>query len=818
MKTLDFELKVGVPDGRSVPVSVLGSPAGEGQVDMTFPYDSLALENRLQALQLALLAGGPTRRRLIPEHERAVQTFGSEMFDALFTGDIRSLFDRSRQEAIRQGADLRIQLRFETADMASLPWEFLYDPRRAEYLCLSTTTPVVRYVELAEPLEPFAVTPPLRLLAMASSPSDLPALDVGQERARMEAALGDIGDRFELHWVEGQTWRDLQAALRHGPWHAFHFVGHGGFDTNLGEGVIALTDEKGGTHRLGATDLGRLLGDHTSLRLAVLNACDGARADRLDVFSSTAAVLVRRGTPAVVAMQYEITDTAAVELSRAFYGALAGGLPVDEALGEARKSVALAVPGTLEWGTPVLYLRAPDSRIFAIDSHALAPLRPRPTRASATTPDPAVGSAEPLPVTAAATGPAAAGLSAPTAPPAGPAVVTAVGAAAGAAASTVGAPTSGGTGTGTGDGSGGTGTGTGDGHGSPPGGRRTVLLAGAGAAVLVVVVLALVLTRQREPSGIGTFDLAVDRDGGFVTHSVEVPKNRILLVEVNPSDDLDPDLAAGTDAVNGRDLAVYLKDAGFDRGRFRGLLADYGYDPSGSVVVARIDERAAGERERLLVTAPHGGRFDIVVAGAEDTSGDFALEVEAVDFEADRDGEVYVDDLVDAAVVRRFLSADARTDLAENGSIQQGFFADEGEFTDEGEGDGTGEADADDVLHQQVTVPGNVEWTDAGIDILADYQLAFQASGRIRDDVQGKPEQSFGPDGFEDTEGVHSGDPYRQFNHAVLLARIGEEGTPFVVGSGTEVTTEEEGRLFLGINDGRFDDNDGSYDVLIRVM
>ena len=51
--------------------------------------------------------------------------------------------------------------------------------------------------------------------------------------------------------------------------------------------------------------------------LRPLQAAARARGDEADVFSSTAAALVRRGTPAVVAMQYEITDEAAIEFLQA---------------------------------------------------------------------------------------------------------------------------------------------------------------------------------------------------------------------------------------------------------------------------------------------------------------------------------------------------------------------------------------------------------------------------------------------------------------------------------------------------------------------
>jgi WD40 repeat protein len=170
----------------------------------------------------------------------------------------------------------------------------------------------------------------------------------------------------ELTWLEGQTWRDLQRAMRGGPWHVFHFIGHGGFDPRSDEGVLLLADEQGRSSLLTATQMGHLLADHRSLRLALLNACEGAQSSERDLFSSTAATLARRGIPAVVAMQYEITDRAAIEYTRAFYEAVSDGMPVDAAVSEARKAITFSIANTLEWATPVLYLRSPDSALFEI--------------------------------------------------------------------------------------------------------------------------------------------------------------------------------------------------------------------------------------------------------------------------------------------------------------------------------------------------------------------------------------------------------------------------------------------------------------------
>jgi formylglycine-generating enzyme required for sulfatase activity len=363
---LDFELEIGPGLGREYPVAIIHSPAGEARETMRFPFDELALESRLKDLQIALLHSGGRRRKVLSPEEQTVQAFGQALFDALLTGELRSRYDVSRREAAQHGKGLRLKLRIQSPELAALPWEFLYDRRQAEYVCLSRHTPVVRYLELPQPPRPLAVSPPLRILGMIASPQDQVPLDIEREKQRVERAIKDLrGQRLvDLTWLAGQTWRDLQRKMRRGPWHVFHFTGHGGFDRNTDEGFVALADDDGQTRRMSATLLARLLADQRSLGLVVLNACEGARGGQRDVFSSTAAILVRRGIPAVLAMQYEITDRAAIEFARAFYEALADGMPVDAAVAEARKAISLAVANTVEWGTLVLYMRAPDGRIF----------------------------------------------------------------------------------------------------------------------------------------------------------------------------------------------------------------------------------------------------------------------------------------------------------------------------------------------------------------------------------------------------------------------------------------------------------------------
>ena len=377
MRYLDFELEVAPGDGRDYPVAVIRSPAGEVRATMRFPFDAQTLTNRLQSLEIALLRSSGVRRRMSTTEEQVVEQFGRELSEALLAGEVGALFEVSRREAADQDLGLRLKLRIQAPDLAVIPWEFLYDPREGEYLALARGTPVIRYLELPQPLKPLTVTPPLHILGMIASPRDQDRLDTERERRRLETAVKPLQDdgRVALNWVKGETWRDLQRAMRTGEWHIFHFIGHGAYDEESDEGFVALSDDGGRTHLLSAAHLGRLLDDHHPLRLVVLNSCEGARGGKHDVLSSTAAVLMRRGLPAVVAMQYEITDRAAIEFTRAFYEAIADGQPVDGAVAEARIAVSLALERTLEWGVPVLYMHAPDGLIFSVEGTPPPPPR-----------------------------------------------------------------------------------------------------------------------------------------------------------------------------------------------------------------------------------------------------------------------------------------------------------------------------------------------------------------------------------------------------------------------------------------------------------
>lgn len=363
-------------------VAVLESPAGETAtpLPLRLPFGAAGLENRLLKLQLALRNAGLIRKAVMSPEEQAVRDFGEALFKAAFNDDVLALYRASQQQVHAQRASgLRVRLRIVPPELSSLPWEYLYDPNIGDFTCLSTKSPIVRYLELARTAEPLTITPPLRILGVVASPADLPRLDVEGEMNRIEEALRPLVESgwLDLEWLHPPTVSALQTAMGRGGWHVLHFIGHGGFDRQSGEGVLAMVDsDHPDKHFVPATVLGRILDENRQLRLVFLNACEGAKADERDIFSSTAATLVRRGIPAVLAMQYEITDAAAKELAQVFYQSLTEGHPVDAAISRARVAITAQWNQSLEWGTPVLTMRSADGVLFQVEKQLATPASP----------------------------------------------------------------------------------------------------------------------------------------------------------------------------------------------------------------------------------------------------------------------------------------------------------------------------------------------------------------------------------------------------------------------------------------------------------
>jgi CHAT domain-containing protein len=336
---VDFRLKIGprLDDNRYI-VRAASDISGEASGIFCLPFSEIELENFVLKVGLT-----QHRRRGIGSLEwETARAFGQRLFEAVFTPEVRACFASSRTNVQLGDNVLRIRLTLDGAELFNYPWEFMYDSSLGRFLTLYEETPLIRYIELPMPMRPLAVTPPLHLLVMISNPNDYPRLDVERERSNLTKALSDLKAQglVTVDWLDEANLELLSNQLLKQNYHIFHFIGHGVFDKRIQDGLLILKSTSGYGERVSGERLAVLLGNHRTLRLVVLNTCEGARTSTVDPFAGTATTLVRAGNlPVVVAMQFEISDTAAIAFAQGFYSALAAGRSVDAAVIQARLAI-----------------------------------------------------------------------------------------------------------------------------------------------------------------------------------------------------------------------------------------------------------------------------------------------------------------------------------------------------------------------------------------------------------------------------------------------------------------------------------------------
>lgn len=373
MKYDDFDLRIEPRQDEAYPLIVLNSPSGEGRGLLRLPRQLRDLLASTKDLGLAVRAsskGAVPVGREIDLTDNSLsridpREIGDLMFQALMPQPVRGLFDRSVGGAESHKRGLRLRLHADMSDpdllsLFSLPWELIFWKERGQYLSLARSSPFVRAFDVPRPVRRLELAGDLRILVAMASPRDLPPLDLKKERSHLETVLGPVSG-VSLHFLEHATPEALRRILSEETFQAFHFMGHGGFDPETGKGVLAFEDGIGGHRPLPGPVLAALMQDFSSLQFAFLNACHTARtgpSQGLNPLAGVSSALVLAGLPAVVAMQFPISDEAAIVFSEAFYRLFAAGEPVDAATAEGRIAIHLGNFESLEWATPVLFLRA----------------------------------------------------------------------------------------------------------------------------------------------------------------------------------------------------------------------------------------------------------------------------------------------------------------------------------------------------------------------------------------------------------------------------------------------------------------------------
>jgi len=314
---------------------------------------------------------------------------GKRLFEAL----LPSRQARKWFQDCRQGRRiLRLRLRLPM-DLASIPWELLCDPDSNEWLLeqrvalvRSTLEPLRSSLDLGDE--------PLKVLAIVANPKGTADLNTKGELQQLKKALAPLmaTGLATLRVIDkNNTLDELDRLTDRGQrWNVLHFIGHGEFDDRVNDVYLIVNDSKGEQQHVSSTEFARHISDQTELRLVVLNACKSAVGSE---FSSVAGALVFRAkVPAVAAMQFVVSDQAALAFTLRFYRVLAHGSSLDIAMHRARANIVsrLSLPSTqfairdlgphqqlsapeeylepvrsVEWCTPVLFMNSTNGVVFS---------------------------------------------------------------------------------------------------------------------------------------------------------------------------------------------------------------------------------------------------------------------------------------------------------------------------------------------------------------------------------------------------------------------------------------------------------------------
>lgn len=303
-------------------------------------YDDAA-KARLNALRQQAATGAITAEE--------IRLFGELLFQTLFDDALRHDLFLRYERAIAEQTVLRVELDIDEQscpDLAALPWEFLRTEENAPHgaiwfathpnLLLSRRRAIWR---AANPIR-LKVREPLRVAVAVANPADLPKILYENVLTRLRQLAKT--ERIELlDPVIPATRRAIDDALERKP-HIFHFIGHARFldDQRREIGQVALTKANGETEWVNAAEFGELFTRHQP-GIVLLQACETASLSASHPFIGIASQVVQQNIPAVIAMQYEVSNLTAQQFDVEFYRRLADNQPVDRAIQEGRRRIAL---------------------------------------------------------------------------------------------------------------------------------------------------------------------------------------------------------------------------------------------------------------------------------------------------------------------------------------------------------------------------------------------------------------------------------------------------------------------------------------------
>lgn len=282
----------------------------------------------------------------------------------------------------RKISELVLAVASEDAAVRQLPWEMVIekcftpiDSRRQHlandnFSLIRTLESSLEGFNMAAAKTDFA---PLKLLFITALPENLSEhnkmLEIEDEQRKLIEAIGEYEatgtkqSKIVIEFIDTASLGEINEALKNRKHDIVHISGHGSFDKAVKQGILYLENEDGEEERVTGAALGEMLRGHNCIKLLMLSACETAVAGEKDVTEQ----LVGSGIPTIVGMRFTVTDLGAKQFTNAFYGALAKGRSITQALSAGREKLWEAVEEKrnanpniaalypAEWFTPVVY-------------------------------------------------------------------------------------------------------------------------------------------------------------------------------------------------------------------------------------------------------------------------------------------------------------------------------------------------------------------------------------------------------------------------------------------------------------------------------
>ncbi|MCA1564762.1 MAG: tetratricopeptide repeat protein [Acidobacteria bacterium] len=270
-----------------------------------------------------------------------LRDFGRRLHQQIFTPEVARVWSEHKQS--NEFLVLCIRVAADANELEAIAWETLFDGE--EFIVAGTKTTLTRLPLDVQPQATLPAVPlPLKMLALVSSPLDLQENSRLQMEREQEILLEAINDpagqgRIRADFEDEAKLEILEGSLET-PYQIFHFTGHGIAPEN--GGGLLLEDARGESRPTSVAEvLQSLQRGENSLRLVVLSGCQTSRTINVAGFRDMARGLLRRRIPAVIAMQFSISDTGGLKFAESFYTRIASGQTLEVASQAARRALLL---------------------------------------------------------------------------------------------------------------------------------------------------------------------------------------------------------------------------------------------------------------------------------------------------------------------------------------------------------------------------------------------------------------------------------------------------------------------------------------------